>query len=326
MRGTAFLLALLLASAVLADGLFNEQGYRSENYRRATPEQAPAGQIVTTGQLKQMIDTGSPVLIDVQAVSVRPETADFDFAWLPSTTRYHIPGSTWLPNVGYGELEPRMLAYLRDNLERLTLGDKSRPVVIYCVVDCWMSWNAVRRAAALGYRNLYWYPQGTDGWQEAGLPTVAAEPYPLRPRQFFRDSASLDLPRLLQEAGASERDLLIFFGSEHCPFCRRMHAGVLVDPEVIDQLEQGFIAIAVDIESSDGMVDALGRAITQREFSQQTGRIVRTPTLVFYDADFNMLHRHSGLVATRGEMLRLLDFVRLRAYENESWKTYRSGR
>ena len=53
-------------------------------------------------------------------------------------------------------------------------------IVIYCLRDCWMSWNAAKRAMTMGYRNVVWYPDGTDGWEDALL-TLApckAEPRP----------------------------------------------------------------------------------------------------------------------------------------------------
>jgi PQQ-dependent catabolism-associated CXXCW motif protein len=99
---------------------------------------------------------------------------------LPSETRLHIPGSTWLPNVGKGKLTPRIDSYFRDNLRLLTGGDHDQPLVFYCVADCWMSWNAVQRAHSYGYRQLYWYRDGTDGWVAAGIEVVAAEPVPLQ--------------------------------------------------------------------------------------------------------------------------------------------------
>jgi rhodanese-related sulfurtransferase len=45
-----------------------------------------------------------------------------------------------------------------------------------------MSWNAAKRARALGYSNVVWYPEGTDGWLAAGLPVQPTEPEP-RPDQ-----------------------------------------------------------------------------------------------------------------------------------------------
>ena len=66
-------------------------------------------------------------------------------------------------------------------LERLTGGSKAKPVLFYCLQDCWMSWNAVKRAASWGYTNLYWYRDGVDGWREADLELIEArpEPYPV---------------------------------------------------------------------------------------------------------------------------------------------------
>jgi len=44
-----------------------------------------------------------------------------------------------------------------------------------------MSWNAAKRALAYGYRNVAWFPDGSDGWQEAGLPLAEATPMAGRP-------------------------------------------------------------------------------------------------------------------------------------------------
>jgi uncharacterized membrane protein len=45
-----------------------------------------------------------------------------------------------------------------------------------------MGWNAVQRLAKLGYAQLYWYPEGTDGWVEWGdRKLIAVNPAPLPP-------------------------------------------------------------------------------------------------------------------------------------------------
>jgi rhodanese-related sulfurtransferase len=41
-----------------------------------------------------------------------------------------------------------------------------------------MSWNAAKRALQLGYSNIAWYREGTDGWLAAGLPLVTITPEP----------------------------------------------------------------------------------------------------------------------------------------------------
>jgi rhodanese-related sulfurtransferase len=35
-----------------------------------------------------------------------------------------------------------------------------------------MSWNAAKRALALGYTHVMWFSEGTDGWQELGYPLI----------------------------------------------------------------------------------------------------------------------------------------------------------
>jgi PQQ-dependent catabolism-associated CXXCW motif protein len=90
----------------------------------------------------------------------------------------NIPGSTWLPDTGYGALAPAIDEYFRDGLEQAAGGDRTRFLVFYCLRDCWMSWNAAKRAIALGYAQVAWYPDGTDGWESAGLPLEEAKPIP----------------------------------------------------------------------------------------------------------------------------------------------------
>jgi PQQ-dependent catabolism-associated CXXCW motif protein len=92
--------------------------------------------------------------------------------------RQNIPGSIWLPDTGYGELAPVMEDYLRQGIERATAGNRAALIVIYCQADCWMSWNAAKRILSYGYSNVAWYPDGTDGWERAHLPTEPSQPEP----------------------------------------------------------------------------------------------------------------------------------------------------
>jgi len=41
-----------------------------------------------------------------------------------------------------------------------------------------MSWNAAKRVLSMGYSNVAWYPDGTDGWEEALLTLAKSEPMP----------------------------------------------------------------------------------------------------------------------------------------------------
>ena len=90
----------------------------------------------------------------------------------------NLPGSLWLANTGDGQLAPQWQDYFAHHLQRASQGRKDRPLVFYCRSDCWLSWNAVKRASTLGYIQLYWYRDGIDAWEQAGLPLTPAQPEP----------------------------------------------------------------------------------------------------------------------------------------------------
>ena len=148
---------------------------KMEHYRGAMPACVPNANTLTTDDLQRLQAEQSPVLIDVWAILRRVDEG-FGNMWLPNEPHYSLPNSVWLPNVGYGKLEPDIEAYFQRELQRLSKGDKSKPLVFFCVADCWMSWNAAQRVRDYGYTQVYWYKLGVDGWKEAGLPLVTVNP------------------------------------------------------------------------------------------------------------------------------------------------------
>jgi PQQ-dependent catabolism-associated CXXCW motif protein len=168
--------AVAFPSSIYAEDLphFSEDGYRISYYRSATPNHIDFGTLVTTETLVSKL-ASSPELIriDVQPVTWRHGIFIMD------SPRKSLPNSIWLPNVGWGEAEEHWQRYFKDHLDRLTGQDYNKEIVLFCTADCWMSWNAVRRAAEWGYNRLYWYAEGTDGWHEAGLPLIEIAPEPL---------------------------------------------------------------------------------------------------------------------------------------------------
>ena len=152
--------------------------YRMEHFRAPVPETLAGATVLTTDAAQALIAEGGVVLIDVLPRPPKPRGLKAGTIWRP-TPRYNIPGTVWLANTGFGALSPEAEAYFTDNLERLTQGDKTRPILIYCLADCWMSWNAAKRALSYGYSQVYWYPEGTDGWAFEGLPLERSEPLPM---------------------------------------------------------------------------------------------------------------------------------------------------
>ena len=157
------------------DPVAEPSGYRMDNYRAPTPSSLSGATVVDTAAVKRLFETKAAVFIDVLPRAPKPKGLPADTVWHPKP-RADIPGSFWLVDTGYGALPPAMEAYFLAGIERATGGDRTKPLVFYCQRDCWMSWNAARRAVSAGYSGVLWYPDGTDGWDEAGLPLEPREP------------------------------------------------------------------------------------------------------------------------------------------------------
>ncbi|WP_434574002.1 PQQ-dependent catabolism-associated CXXCW motif protein [Pseudomonas sp. Z3-8] len=168
------LLGLSLNVAQADSSLFSPQGFRITQYRSPTPASADSAQTVDTEALQRLLkQTPAPVLIDVYR---RPWVQG---RFIDTEPHANLPGSLWLANTGDGELDATWQDYFTFYLRKATAGQADQPLVFYCRSDCWLSWNAVKRAAALGYKHLYWYRDGLDAWEAANLPLQAARPEPL---------------------------------------------------------------------------------------------------------------------------------------------------
>ena len=173
----ALALACLLPSSLAARAadVAEPDGYRTGDYRAPTPATLKGARVLTTVEAADLWRAGGAVFVDVMPHAPRPANLPVGTIWR-ERPRQNIPGSIWLPDTGYGELAAVTERYLRHNLARATGGDRAKLLVIYCLQDCWMSWNAAKRALAMGYVNVVWYPDGTDGWTSAGLPLQQSTP------------------------------------------------------------------------------------------------------------------------------------------------------
>lgn len=152
-------------------------GYRMSNYRAPVPALAPGATTVDTEAVRAMIAEGNVILIDVLPRPPRPAGLPESTVWAPKP-RLSLPGADWIPNVGFGGLSDEMHRYYTNHLERLTTEMPGARLVIFCQPNCWMSWNAAKRAAEWGYEQVFWYPDGTEGWKSEGLSLQPVEPAP----------------------------------------------------------------------------------------------------------------------------------------------------
>jgi PQQ-dependent catabolism-associated CXXCW motif protein len=170
-------LAAFAVTAQAQDNVPEPAEYRTENYRAPVPATLSGARILTTAEAETIWRAGTGVFIDVMPRAPKPPNLPAGTIWRDKP-RLNIPGTVWLPDTGYGKLAAATEDYFRRGIARATSGNNAVLLVIYCQADCWMSWNAAKRALSYGYTNVAWYPVGTDGWELAGLPTVESHPEP----------------------------------------------------------------------------------------------------------------------------------------------------
>lgn len=145
------------------------EGYRQGDFRAPVPAPLKGARVVDAAAAHALWEKGQAIFIDVLPRPPQPKNIQDPTKWkLPK--RLDIEGSVWLPNVGFGQLHPSTEDYFTNNLARLSGGVRERAIVFYCLANCWMSWNAAKRAIGYGYTNVIWFPGGSDDWAAAGYP------------------------------------------------------------------------------------------------------------------------------------------------------------
>lgn len=158
------LIALLLVTA-------EPQGFWTGPVNDPVPATIQGGKVIHTQQLNELLQNSKPLVIDVSDSPRRPENFPATSTWLPKP-HPGIPGAIWIPGAGLAappaDVEQRYKQQLGSDLSRL--------IVVYCHEKCWLSWNGAKRAIQYGYTNVYWYPDGIEGWRKAKLPTEVLKP------------------------------------------------------------------------------------------------------------------------------------------------------
>lgn len=139
--------ARLLALALLLCGLLPFTGQAAE--KPHAPDSIPGAITVTAEQVVELIlSKPGLILIDSRKKS--------EYA------KGHIEGAISLLNTGM----------TREDLEKIS-ADKSATLIFYCNGPrCLRSADAIRKAMAWGYRNVFWFRGGWKEWSDKRLPAI----------------------------------------------------------------------------------------------------------------------------------------------------------
>ena len=176
MIATLLVAVFFHAPAMAGETVAEPSDYRMEEYRAPVPAALQGAQVISTKDAAVLLEKKQAIFFDVMPHTPKPAKLPAGTIWREKV-RKNIPGSIWLPNVGYGAISKDDSVYFRNSLLSQTGDDKARTILFYCMTDCWMSWNAAKRAIEWGYASVLWYPLGADGWEAAGRSLTEAKPH-----------------------------------------------------------------------------------------------------------------------------------------------------
>ena len=123
--------------------------------------------VVTTKELKDLIDSGKDVLI----VDTMPYEDSYKKTHVPGAKQFLFP----IPDMKEWNIKETDGKTL-DDFKALLGSDKTKTIVIYCgFVKCTRSHNGAMWAVKLGYENVFRFPGGIFAWKGAGYPVEKVE-------------------------------------------------------------------------------------------------------------------------------------------------------
>src|SRR5688572_29982896 len=119
------------------------------------------------------------------------------------------------------------------------------------------------------------------------LPVEAQEP-----PAWFSESL-LDLRDDVAEAAAQGKRVLLYFGQDGCPYCRRLMEVNFRQAEIAKKARQHFVALALNIWGDREVTWTDGTVTTEKQLAARL-KVQFTPTILFLDERGNVALRLNG--------------------------------
>lgn len=152
-----------------------DSGYRISHYRSVIPGPPEGVRKINVQEALQLHRRRGALFIDVTPAEGGRRN-EMTGVWALAEAHQTIPRAHWFPEAGRGQIETAIESRFLGGVARLYHGRRRRPIVVFCLADCWMSWNAALRLRRAGYRDVRWLADGVDGWREKGLMLEDADP------------------------------------------------------------------------------------------------------------------------------------------------------
>ncbi|WP_455199383.1 thioredoxin family protein [Kaarinaea lacus] len=148
---------------------------------------------------------------------------------------------------------------------------------------------------------------------------VGRDPYV----HFFNETWNDFQEELAKAKEEGKKGIFMFFEMDECPWCHRMKATILNQPEVQEYFRKHFLSFSVDIEGDVEIVDFKGNTYTQKVFSEKINRVRATPVMAFYDLEGNQVVRFTGAASQVEEFFWLAEFYLDEHYKKTNFTRFK---
>jgi thioredoxin-related protein len=117
-------------------------------------------------------------------------------------------------------------------------------------------------------------------------------PQPVDIPRWFSESF-LDIGEDVREAARDGRRLMLYFGQDGCPYCRKLMLTNFSQRDIVAKTRRHFVAVALDIWGAREVTWLDGRVLPEKEFARLLD-VQFTPTLLFFDEQGAVVARLNG--------------------------------
>lgn len=122
---------------------------------------------------------------------------------------------------------------------------------------------------------------------------LAVSPLHVQATDFIIEPMDYDIPGEVEAAADEDKNLVVMFSQNGCPYCDKMHKRVFPHPKVTAQYNDTFVMFEINIKGDLEVVTHEGEAKSEKEYASQM-RARATPLFVFYSKDGKDVLRLTG--------------------------------
>lgn len=125
-----------------------------------------------------------------------------------------------------------------------------------------------------------------------GAGARVASPHAIDIPPWFEETF-LSVPEDVAEAARSGRRLMLYFGQDGCPYCKRLMQTNFTQKPIVDKTRRHFVAVALNIWGDREVTWFGGKTMPEKEFARLLG-VQFTPTILFFDEKGKIVVRLNG--------------------------------